>query len=274
MSFTPNYLKNFHYQILGAEDSPRKLVFLHGLMGFGVNWMRITPAFKTTHQILIYDQRGHGRSFQPQSGYSPRDYAEDLRKILDELDWPKIELVGHSMGGRNALEFTHTYPQRVEKLVVEDIGPSMNQYGSSFVSGLLDFIPIPFENREIAKRFFEVDFVEKYADLENPNGLAQFLSANLQEGPDKRLIWKFYLPGIRESLVQGRAEERWHEIEALRVPTLWIRGEKSKDLKLEIFNEILRRNPLIKGVEIKNAGHWIHSDQPQDFIATLLGFLG
>ncbi len=243
-------------------------------MGFGVNWMKITPAFTATHQILIYDQRGHGRSFQPQTGYSPKDYAEDLRKILDELEWQKVELVGHSMGGRNALEFTHTYPQRVEKLVVEDIGPSMNQYGSSFISSLLDFIPTPFENRATAKQFFEIDFIQKYANISNPKGLALFLTANLKEGPDKRLSWKFYLPGIRESLIQGRAEERWHEIEALKMPTLWIHGENSQDLKRDVYEEILRRNPRIVGVEIKNAGHWVHSDQPEDFIATLLGFLG
>ncbi len=268
------YLENFHHQILGTADSPRKLVFLHGLMGFGVNWMRITQAFTSTHQILIYDQRGHGRSFQPQSGYSPHDYAEDLRTIIDELAWSKIELVGHSMGGRNALEFTHTYPQRVEKLVVEDIGPAMNQYGSSFISGLLDAIPVPFENRDAAKKYFEVDFIEKYKDTSNPRGLALFLSANLQERPDKKLSWRFYVPGIRESLMQGRAEERWNEIEALRVPTLWIHGERSQDLSKEVFEEILRRNPRIMGVEIKNAGHWVHSDQPAEFIATLLGFLG
>ncbi len=274
MSFTAEYLKNFHYQFLGNENSPRKLVFLHGLMGSAANWMRVTPAFTSTHHMLIYDQRGHGRSFQPQSGYSPKDYAEDLRKILDELCWEKIELVGHSMGGRNALEFTHTYPQRVEKLVIEDIGPSLNQYGSSFIGGLLNFIPVPFASRKLAKSFFEVEFMAKYADKPNPRGLALFLLANLQEGPDKRLRWRFFLPGIRESLIQGRAEERWHEIEALRIPILWIHGEKSEDLSKEVFQEILRRNSKIKGVEIKNAGHWVHSDQPQEFIATLLGFLG
>ncbi len=236
--------------------------------------MRITQAFTASHEILIYDQRGHGRSFQPAMGYAPIDYAEDLRKITDELDWEKIELVGHSMGGRNALEFAHTYPHRVEKLVVEDIGPAMNPYGSDFISGLLDRTPVPFKDKASAKKYFDVDFLKIYAQISNPRGLALFLSANLQEAPDHTMNWRFYVPGIRESLEQGRAQERWNEIEELSMPTLWIHGEKSQDLSRSVYEEILRRNPRIQGVEIKKAGHWVHSDQPADFIATLLGFLG
>ncbi len=235
--------------------------------------MRVTQAFTATHQILIYDQRGHGRSFQPAVGYAPSDYAEDLCKIIDELGWQKIELVGHSMGGRNALEFAHTYPQRVEKLVIEDIGPAMNHHGSNFISGLLDNIPVPFANKASAKKYFDEDFLRIYASTTNPKGLAMFLSANLQEAADHTMNWRFYVPGIRESLEQGRALERWNEIEELRTPTLWIHGEKSQDLSREVYEEILRRNPAIIGVEIKNAGHWVHSDQPAEFIATLLGFL-
>lgn len=269
-----NYIENFHHQILGNVNSPRKLVFLHGLMGFGVNWMRITQAFTSSHHILIYDQRGHGRSFQPAVGYAPSDYAEDLRRICEELDWDKIELVGHSMGGRNALEFAHTYPQKVEKLVIEDIGPSMSHHGSDFITGLLNTIPVPFQSKAAAKKYFDEDFMKKYAATTNPKGLAMFLSANLQEAGDHSMSWRFYVPGIRESLEQGRAQERWNEIEELSMPTLWIHGEKSQDLTRPVFEEILRRNPLIQGAEIKKAGHWVHSDQPAEFVSTLLGFLG
>ncbi len=268
-----SYLENFHYQLLGHPTSPRKLVFLHGLMGFGQNWMRIAQAFAEDHHILLLDQRGHGRSFHPATGYSPKDYAEDLHKILEELDWSKIVLVGHSMGGRNALEFTHTYPQMIEKLVIEDIGPAVNHFGSNFIGELLDFIPTEFESKKAAKGFFDKQFIEKFSKTTNVKGLSQFMFANIREDENKKAVWRFYLPGIRESLAQGRAEERWNQIEALEVPTLWIHGEKSQDLSREVFAEILKRNPKIQGVEIKNAGHWVHADKPDDFIRTLLGFL-
>ena len=88
-----------------------------------VNWRRITPHFEQEYQILIFDQRGHGQSFHPPSGYFPKHYAQDLEDILKELGWNHIYLVGHSLGGRNALAFASKFTHRVGKLVVEDIGP-------------------------------------------------------------------------------------------------------------------------------------------------------
>lgn len=119
------YLENFNYSITGQGNEAPKLVFLHGVMGFGLNWRTITKVFDPYFRCLVYDQRGHGRSFHPESGYAPEDYANDLEQILEELSWNKISLVGHSMGGRNALEFAHRFSARVEKLVIEDIGPVM-----------------------------------------------------------------------------------------------------------------------------------------------------
>src|SRR5436305_14748609 len=110
------FLDNFHYQITGVTEASGgeapKLVFLHGVMGYSANWRRIARAFEHTHHVLVYDQRGHGRSFQPPTGYAPEDYASDLEKILDELGWGAIQLVGHSMGGRAALHFAYESPDR------------------------------------------------------------------------------------------------------------------------------------------------------------------
>src|SRR6185437_2661695 len=106
-----------YHQIAGNPEG-HKLVFLHGLMGSLANWRRITPAFENDYEILTLDQRGHGRSFQPATGYEPSDFAADLAACLDELGWTRSHLVGHSMGGRNALEFASLFPQRTASLVV------------------------------------------------------------------------------------------------------------------------------------------------------------
>ena len=107
-----SFLNHFNYQLLGDPQAP-KLVFLHGLMGSAANWRKITTAFTEKYHILLYDQRGHGRSFQPSSGYKPEDYASDLQQILKELGWEKIFLVGHSLGGRNALNFAFKNPKNL-----------------------------------------------------------------------------------------------------------------------------------------------------------------
>ena len=116
------FLSNFNYSVLGNAESPR-VVFIHGLMAFSANWRKIASRLQNDFQCLIYDQRGHGRSFKPDSGYSPEVFAEDLNKITNELGWDSFHLVGHSMGGRNAIVFADLYPQKVTTLTIEDMGP-------------------------------------------------------------------------------------------------------------------------------------------------------
>jgi esterase len=263
-------LEGFHHQITGHGE--KKLVFLHGVMGFSANWRRIAKAFEADYEVLVYDQRGHGRSFQPASGYGPEDYASDLLAILDELGWRQIRLVGHSMGGRAALHFTAEHPDRVTQLVMEDIGPSMYASGSSLVLSLIDSVPVPFQSKKAAREWFDTKFMEIFASNPMRKMLAEYLYANLTENERKEAVWRFYEPGIRESVAAGRASERWDEVEGLKVPTLVVRGEKSRDLPREIFDRMLATNPLVRGVEIMGAGHWVHSDQPDLFISALSRF--
>ena len=268
-----SYLANFNYLISGAGDQAPKLVFLHGVMGFGLNWRTVTKAFDSQFQCLVYDQRGHGRSFHPENGYAPEDYAQDLKLILDELRWEKVNLVGHSMGGRNALEFAHRFPFSVEKLVIEDIGPVVRENAAESLLTLLNSVPVPFENKRLAKEFFELKFLEIFKARPDREGIAQFFYANIIEDNQGRAVWRFSEKGVRETIVAGRTQDRWKEIETLQMPTLLVRGELSRDLPRDLFDEVLKRNSSIQGIEIKDAGHWVHSDQPEAFIAALRAFL-
>lgn len=248
-------------------------MFLHGLMGSGGNWRRITPAFEDDYEILTFDQRGHGRSFQPHTGYSPTDFATDLAAILKDLKWQRINLIGHSMGGRNALEFATIFPQCTDKLVVEDIGAGLGRSAMEVIERLLAAVPTPFASRMEAKKFFETEYESRIAFHPQPKVIRQFLYSNLEDRADGGVDWRFYKPGILEALKIGHSFDRWEQIEMLKTPTLWMRGQNSTDLTREQFEEILKRNPLIQGVEIPDAGHWIHFDQPDAFIRAVKDFL-
>jgi pimeloyl-ACP methyl ester carboxylesterase len=270
-----SYLANFHLHVTGPQAdaaSAPKLVFLHGVMGFAANWRRIARAFENEYQVLTYDQRGHGRSFHPAVGYSATDYADDLGKILDELKWDKITLVGHSMGGRAAYDFASRFPQRVTRLVIEDIGPNMHPTNASLVTRMLDVVPVPFPSKREAKHWFDTRFMELFHDEGRKEALAAYLYANITENEKREAVWRFFEPGIRESIEQGRAMNGWEEIQSLSMPTLLIRGEFSRDLPRDLFDRMLAENPVIKGVEIPDSGHWIHSDQPELFIDALRTF--
>jgi esterase len=267
-----SYLQNFYYQITGPDQAP-KMVFLHGVMGFTANWRRIAREFEKDYQVLVFDQRGHGRSFHP-SGYAPEDYAEDLNKILDELGWQKITLVGHSLGGRVALIYADLYPEKVTRLVIEDIGPSMNEIGSERIIKLVEAVPVPFVNKKAAKEFFETRFLDILKNNSKAHELSQYLYANIKEDEQKRGVWRFSKEGVIESVKKGRDRERWSEIKGLKIPVLLVRGERSEDLPRDVFEKVLKANPKIQGVEIEGAGHWVHSDQPEQFVKTLKQFLG
>ena len=84
-----SYLDNFYHLLYGPEDG-RRWVFVHGLMGYGQNWRKIISGLEASERCLTYDQRGHGRSMKPDVGYSPEDYADDLKRIVDELGWTRL----------------------------------------------------------------------------------------------------------------------------------------------------------------------------------------
>ncbi len=267
-----SYLENFHYQVLGLEGGP-KLVFLHGLLGAGNNWRKVTSSLKDHYRILIFDQRGHGRSFQPESGYAPEDYAEDLHRILNDLQWTSINLVGHSMGGRNALAFASLYPEKLISLVIEDIGPTSGQDSVDKIERLLALVPVPFLDRHQAKSFFENEFPRRLMGGKKAVTLANYFYTNIAEQPDGTFSWRFSLSGVLQSLTEGRTRDRWDQVKALKCPTLWVRGEHSEDLPRDVFEQVLQTNPEVQGMEVKDSGHWVHFDQVEEFTRILKNFL-
>lgn len=266
-------LEKINYQISG-QAAGRKWVFVHGLMGFLNNWQRIVSSLSLTGCCLTYDQRGHGRSFKPDSGYRPEDFAQDLKDLTDALGWDKFVLVGHSMGGRNVLVFSALFPEKVEKLIVEDIGPEANLKAIDYYQMLLDAVPTPFQSREQARKFFRDEFATRVQSREPIQVLSSFLYANLEEKSDGSWDWKFFKKGILETVRLGRDQDRWDAVRSLQIPTLWIRGSNSKELKPEIYKQVLESNPLIRGVEIEGAGHWVHSEKPHEFSQVLQNFVG
>ncbi len=266
-------LTDFHYKITGPENGTH-WVFLHGLMGFLNNWQKVIAGLGPEQSCLTYDQRGHGRSWKPQTGYHPEDYSSDLKMILQSLGWQKITLVGHSMGGRNALNFAARFPEVVERLILEDISPEGRADQLTYFKNLLGVVPVPFPDRESARAFFRDEFAQVAKTRDNPAVIGAFLNANLEEQPDGIMDFRFSQKAIFESVGAGLERSRWDEVAVLRCPTLLIRGENSQELSQETFERMQGANPLIQGVIIPRAGHWVHSDQPQMYLQAIRQFAG
>lgn len=260
-------LKQFKYQIIGEDSSP-KLIFLHGLMGRGKNWQSIAKNFSKDYQCLIYDQRGHGESIKPETGYHLDDYALDLKGLLDNLGWSEpISLVGHSMGGRVSLFFATKYPELVKKLVIVDIGPTSDWSSMQGVLDKMNFVPTPFVSRQEARSFMETEFFPKYKN----KMVMEFFYSNLVKKGDG-YDWVFSPSAIKQTLEVSRLADYWSDFKNLSMKTLLIRGGKSPDLLQGDYEKVVANNPNIQGKVVAEAGHWVHAEKPLETIGLIRDF--
>lgn len=250
------------------------LVFIHGLLGWGLNWGPIVKYFESEFHIITYDQRGHGRStHRPESGYAPDDYANDLKAILDEMGIKSAHIVGHSMGGRTAQNFAVRFPAYIDSLVIEDIGPNPENASTLSTQQMIMSVPVPFDSKEAMDQFFESEFKVKTASEDTQKSvMGNFLKANLSRRSDGKIDWRFKLSGVLETLEVG-LEPRWAEFKCIDVPTLIMRGENSKHLSAETFELMKDELPQAESVVIPNVGHWIHYQAPELFSQYVLKFL-
>jgi 3-oxoadipate enol-lactonase len=124
MEFTTVNNVTLHYACEGVSEGP-PLVFVNSLGTDLRIWDRVVPHFNRNYRIIRYDKRGHGLSDCPPAPYSIRDHAADLAGLLDQLEVPQAILVGISVGGMIALDFTATWPERVQSLVLCDTAPKI-----------------------------------------------------------------------------------------------------------------------------------------------------
>ena len=266
------YIDNFNYSVLGTNTQQR-VVFLHGLMAFSANWRKIANRIEDQFQCLIFDQRGHGRSFKPASGYSLKDFAEDLHKITQELGWDHFHLVGHSLGARVAMVFADKFPEKVRTLTLEDMGADVLADSYKYYEKMLNLVPTPFSSREDVKSFFEHKFLELFTPSENPKVLLTFLQANIEEKESGVFDWRFSKQAIIETARENHNQDRWRELSSFKMPVLLFRGENSHILSAKEFEKMININPQITGIEIKGAGHWLHYEKYDEFTANLIKFL-
>ena len=253
-------------------------MFLHGLLGFGRNFYslsrRLCPDFKS----LIYDQRGHGNSFHKKP-YTISALAEDLKALLKETEWEKeqVNLVGHSLGAYVSCLFASRYPECVNRLIMVDGSPWPLAKAGEKIRQMILNLPKAFAHRKEAKNFFQEAVKNKLFSKATADLLSANLKTNLKtsgrEQPSPPLNWQFDPEAGLQLLSEVRSHNWPSLIKRLNKPLLILRGENSSHFLKSDFEKSLQLNPLIKGLEVKASGHWIHYEQPQIFLSILKEFL-
>ena len=249
-----------HFKQLGHGEP---LVLLHGLFGQSDNWFGVAPRLAEKFHVLIPDLRNHGRSpHHPEMNYPLM--AADVEKFFAEHKIESAQVIGHSMGGKVAMQFALDFPARVKKLVVVDMAPrAYARIHDKIFAALLALDLAAFQTRQQ---------IEDALAPEIPSlNLRRFLLKNLGRDERGKLVWKMNLRGV--------AENYFHLGEVLAAqnhfdkPALFLRGGKSDYINAADEVEIRRLFPAAKIETVATAGHWLHADAPEEFVRLVLKFL-
>lgn len=250
-----------HSQILGSGEA---FVILHGFLGMSDNWKTLgTRWAEDGYEVHLLDQRNHGRSFHSDD-FSYELMSADLKRYCKEHDLKQIILLGHSMGGKVAMQFATSHPEMVLKLIVADISPKA--YPSHHQDILKALSSLDFS--KIKSRGAAEDVLSEYIkDL----GTRLFLLKNLYRKTKNELALRINLPILSEKIEEVGVALPEEAI--FKGDTLFLRGEKSG--YIEPMDEILIKKhfPKAKINTVSNAGHWLHAENPEEFYDNVMNFL-
>ncbi|MGB1268160.1 MAG: alpha/beta fold hydrolase [Flavobacteriaceae bacterium] len=248
-----------HSKIIG---SGQPLLILHGFLGMSDNWKTLGNKYAENFEVHLIDQRNHGRSFHSPN-FSYTLLVDDLKNYIEFHNLEDCIILGHSMGGKTAMQFALTHPQLLTKLIVADIAPKT----------------YPAHHQYILKALSEVDFSTQNTrkDIENvlstyikESGVVQFLMKNIYRKNKQQLAYRFNLPVLREKY--NEVITSFTTQKTFTKPTLFLKGSKSNYITTE--DSILINNYFTNASvqEISNAGHWLHAENSQEFYSKTMKF--
>ena len=250
-----------HSQIIGTGTP---FVILHGFLGMSDNWKSLGKRFAAQgYQMHLIDQRNHGRSFHDPV-FSYQAMAADLLLYCEHHNLDQVVLLGHSMGGKTAMEFAVTNPERVTKLIIADIAPRhYDEHHQDVLKGLglLDL--------SIINSRAKAD--EVLANYIKEPGLRLFLLKNLYWIEKKQLALRVNLPVVTKEISQvGKALAITAVFDK---ETLFVRGDNSSYITSLDETSIQKQFPKSQIKTVSNAGHWLHVENPEQFHQIVVDFL-
>ena len=242
-----------HSKILG-KGTP--LLVLHGFLGMSDNWKTLGNQYaKNDFEVHLIDQRNHGKSFWSQS-FNYEILAEDISRYMQHYALSPAGVLGHSMGGKTAMQFACNFPDLVEKLLVADIAPKYYPPHHQDILNALTNLPLESigsrgeADAELAKRLSEP-------------GIRQFLLKNLYWIDKGKLGFRCNLEVLDKKIEE--IGENIGSTDNFDGPTLFLRGDRSEYISPSDLTEIKRHFPAAELQTVENAGHWLHAENPQQF---------
>ena len=245
--------------IQSGEGPP--VVLLHGLFGSARNWGAIQRAIAPRFRAIAMDMRNHGDS--PHApGMRYEVLAGDVAETLTALGAETAAVVGHSMGGKAAMALALLHPDRMGRLLVADIAPVVYEHGNSAIAQAMAAIPL-------TSALTRQDADAALAGAVPRADIRAFLLQNLRFGLNPH--WRIGLPWIAAGIPDL---EGWTTLPGIYAgPSLFVTGARSDYVRPEHRPVIRAQFPSARFVAVKDAGHWVHADNPAGFLSVLEAFL-
>jgi pimeloyl-ACP methyl ester carboxylesterase len=246
------------------EGTGKPLLIVHGYLGMSDNWKTLAGQYaQAGFEVHAVDMRNHGKSFHSDV-FTYDAMVQDLIDYCDANNLDKVDLIGHSMGGKAAMFLAVQYPEKLDKLVVADIGPKYYAPHHQDIMEALNAVDFSVKPDRAAVE----ETISKYV----PDfGTRQFLMKNVYRETPDQLAFRFNLPVFNKEIENiGQALTEGSHFDG---PTLFLRGDKSRYIKDEDFDMIKSHFPNAEIKDIKNSGHWLHAENPKDFFEETLAFL-
>jgi len=246
-----------------GENGP-DFVVLHGLFGSGKNWRSFAGSLEDDFQVWTLDARNHGDSPHADS-MSYQQMAEDVARFFVENELENVVLLGHSMGGKTAMQLALQFPDRIAALIVVDIAPVCYDHLHKQLK-LIEAM----QELHIAVEMSRSEIEKKLALKIPEKRLLSFLMTNLNR-QNGQFQWRIGL----EQIAAGMPELlNYPELKSVfKGPVQFIGGENSAYLKFEYHALIRKYFPESRITMLENCGHWLHVEQPAAFQKTVNEFL-
>lgn len=243
-----------HHLIARGNPGSPVVLMIHGLAGQAHMFDAIANRLAPKYHVYCLDVRGRGESaWGPPVEYTTDTYVADLEAVRDALGLQRISLVGTSMGGGIAIQYTPKHPERVAKVVINDIGPEVAPEGRQRIMSYVGNAPEMFADMKAVVRYYKENYAPMVEHMPDDQ-VAELARYNVRKSDSGVYVWKMD-PAIRKAAAAPPATDPWEAFKAISCPTLILRGAKSDVLSSSIADRMVEALPGAKLVEVPGVGH-------------------
>lgn len=246
-----------------GEGEP--LIILHGLYGMSDNWLNIAKKFSDNYTVYIPDLRNHGQSPHSREISYPA-MADDINEFILKYSIENPVIIGHSMGGKVAMQYVLNHKNNIKALIIADIAPSKYEPRHTHINTMQAMLSV---NPEEYSKYSDIE--AKLAQSIESKQILNFILKNLKKNSNGKLMWKLNIKAISENYYKLGAAIFSDNVFIGK--SLFIKAEKSEYLKAEQYSYIFKIFPNAEIKIMPGVSHWLHAENPDLFVDIINTFL-